>query len=198
MDQIVLQAMAKWPNVPHCYGWLALDARGSWRMRDQHAQHHGLPGDKILHTALCAFINRNYQGDANGNWYFQNGPQRVYVNLSRTPYILHTDTDLQIHDHTGQAWPTLDAAWMDQEGYLLLQSAGRIGQLDDRDLTQLLPQFMLAGNSADEAAWQAWLAGAASDLTFRYGGQDLPLRRLVQDAATNFGFCRTPQPDHPA
>ena len=29
MDDIVKQAMAKWPNVPHCYGWLALDARGS-------------------------------------------------------------------------------------------------------------------------------------------------------------------------
>ena len=28
MDDIVKQAMAKWPNVPHCYGWLALDARG--------------------------------------------------------------------------------------------------------------------------------------------------------------------------
>ncbi len=27
MDEIVRQAMAKWPSVPHCYGWLALDAR---------------------------------------------------------------------------------------------------------------------------------------------------------------------------
>ena len=26
MDEIVKQAMAKWPNVPHCYGWLGLDA----------------------------------------------------------------------------------------------------------------------------------------------------------------------------
>ena len=30
MDDIVKQAMAKWPNVPHCYGWLGLDARGNW------------------------------------------------------------------------------------------------------------------------------------------------------------------------
>ena len=29
MDDIVRQALAKWPNVPHCYGWLGLDARGS-------------------------------------------------------------------------------------------------------------------------------------------------------------------------
>ena len=32
MDDIVKQALAKWPNVPHCYGWLGLDARGNWYM----------------------------------------------------------------------------------------------------------------------------------------------------------------------
>ena len=26
MDDIVKQALAKWPNVPDCYGWLALDS----------------------------------------------------------------------------------------------------------------------------------------------------------------------------
>ena len=30
MDDIVLQAMVKWPKVPACYGWLGLDARGRW------------------------------------------------------------------------------------------------------------------------------------------------------------------------
>lgn len=29
MDDIVKQAMVKWPNVPDCYGWLGLDARGN-------------------------------------------------------------------------------------------------------------------------------------------------------------------------
>ncbi|HZW22256.1 DUF2946 family protein, partial [Noviherbaspirillum sp.] len=47
MDEIVKQAMAKWPNVPHCYGWLALDARGNWRMRDDRAQKLNLAGDRI-------------------------------------------------------------------------------------------------------------------------------------------------------
>ena len=27
MDEIVKQALAKWPNVPHCTGWLLLDRR---------------------------------------------------------------------------------------------------------------------------------------------------------------------------
>ncbi|MDP9108148.1 MAG: DUF2946 family protein, partial [Pseudomonadota bacterium] len=64
MDDIVKAAMAKWPNVPDCYGWLALDARGHWRMRDETAQRQNSAGDKIVHTALLAFINRNYLHDA--------------------------------------------------------------------------------------------------------------------------------------
>ncbi|MFB0914815.1 MAG: DUF2946 family protein, partial [Burkholderiaceae bacterium] len=28
MDDLVKQAMAKWPNVPNCFGWLGLSARG--------------------------------------------------------------------------------------------------------------------------------------------------------------------------
>ena len=38
MDDIVKQAIAKWPNVPHCYGWLGLDARGDWYLRDDRTQ----------------------------------------------------------------------------------------------------------------------------------------------------------------
>jgi len=41
MDDIVRQALAKWPNVPDCYGWLGLDARGNWFMRDDSVQAHG-------------------------------------------------------------------------------------------------------------------------------------------------------------
>jgi Protein of unknown function (DUF2946) len=41
MDDIVKAAMAKWPNVPDCYGWLGLDARGNWYMRDDRVQAAG-------------------------------------------------------------------------------------------------------------------------------------------------------------
>ena len=92
MDDIVRQAMAKWPNVPHCYGWLALDARGAWRMRDERAQHLGLPGDKLVNAALVGFINRNYARDERGCWYFQNGPQRVYLQLEATPFVARNES----------------------------------------------------------------------------------------------------------
>ena len=41
MDDIVKAALVKWPNVPHCHGWLALDARGDWYMRDDRCQAAG-------------------------------------------------------------------------------------------------------------------------------------------------------------
>ena len=56
MDEIVRQAMAKWPNVPDCFGWLALDRRGQWRMRNEFAQANKLSGDPIRHAPLIDFI----------------------------------------------------------------------------------------------------------------------------------------------
>ena len=68
MDDIVKQAMAKWPNVPNCYGWLGLDERGHWYLRDDAAQargsfQSGVPGAKgslLQHEKLIEFIHRNY------------------------------------------------------------------------------------------------------------------------------------------
>ena len=67
MDDIVRQAMAKWPHVPDCFGWLGLDARGNWYMRDDQAQALGpfaggtrfAKGSVLTHEKLIAFIERN-------------------------------------------------------------------------------------------------------------------------------------------
>src|SRR4030095_7710788 len=89
MDDIVRQAIAKWPNVPHCFGWLGLDARGNWYMRDDRVQAAGpfpqSKGSLLKHDKLIDFIQRNYECDEQGQWFFQNGPQRVYVELEGTP-----------------------------------------------------------------------------------------------------------------
>ena len=85
MDDIVRQAMAKWPNVPDCHDWLGLDARGHWYMRDDRVQAAGpfpeVKGSLLRHDKLVAFIGRNYAADERGCWFFQNGPQRVFVEL---------------------------------------------------------------------------------------------------------------------
>lgn len=88
MDDAVVQSLIKWPAVPTCCGWLALDRRGVWRMRDDYAQTHRLPGDPIKHAALNAFISRNYACDTEGRYFFQNGPQRVFVDLEATPWVV--------------------------------------------------------------------------------------------------------------
>ncbi len=87
MDEQVLRSLIKWPNVPDCFGWLALDRRGQWRMRDEFAQQHQLSGQVIVHAALNEFISRNYVCDTLGRYFFQNGPQRVYISLAATPWI---------------------------------------------------------------------------------------------------------------
>src|SRR5213076_2875671 len=70
MDPIVEAALKKWPNVPHCYAWLALDARGDWYMRDDRIQAAGpfpkVKGSRILHEKLREFIQRNYASDEAG------------------------------------------------------------------------------------------------------------------------------------
>ncbi|MBS0494255.1 MAG: DUF2946 family protein [Proteobacteria bacterium] len=107
MDDIVKQAIAKWPNVPHCYGWLGLDVRGHWYLRDAATQTQGgfdvARGSRLEHAKLIEFIQRNYECDARGCWYFQNGPQRVYVELELAPWVWRLQADGGVLSHTGQA-----------------------------------------------------------------------------------------------
>ena len=77
MDEIVKQGMAKWPNVPSVYGWLGLDRRGHWLIK----------GERIANTIVADFIGRNYERDDRGRWFFQNGPQRVFIALDYTPFV---------------------------------------------------------------------------------------------------------------
>jgi hypothetical protein len=117
--------MAKWPNVPAVYGWLSLDRRGNWRNK----------GEKIGNSALREFIGRNYAADEQGRWYFQNGPQRVYVSLAYTPLVVHYEGD-RLFDHRGRPFAATAGALQDDEGSVLFPGAGTVALLDDRDLAR--------------------------------------------------------------
>jgi hypothetical protein len=120
MDDIVRQAMVKWPDVPDCYGWLGLDSRGQWWMRDDRVQalgafQSGQPGAKgslLRHEKLIDFIQRNYESDAQGQWYFQNGPQRVYIELEITPHIWRIENESTKFWWTKTAWSTWTPRWV--------------------------------------------------------------------------------------
>ena len=125
MDEIVEAALRKWPNVPHCHGWLALDARGNWFMRDDRIQAAGpfpqLKGSRITHDKLLGFIERNYDHDSAGAWFFQNGPQRVYVQLEAAPFVWRIDAAAgwPVESHTHRA-AQVRGVWLDEAGRLFL------------------------------------------------------------------------------
>ena len=153
MDEIVKAALLKWPNVPHCYGWLALDARGDWYMRDDRIQHSGpfpqVKGSRIEHEMLLAFIQRNYGHDEAGAWFFQNGPQRVYVELEAAPWVWRLEIDaagLHVHSHTGLP-AQVQASWLDENGRLFLATDIGLGLVHTMDMG-------IAAQAVDNGAWQ--------------------------------------------
>jgi hypothetical protein len=197
MDDIVKQAMAKWPNVPYCYGWLALDARGNWRMRDEHAQRNALPGDKLANAALVGFIVRNYARDERGCWYFQNGPQRVYVDLEATPFVARTDPAHGFVLHTGAPLDGVEAAFITEAGELILQQGDIVAQLDDRDVAQALNAVQADGQRVSDDALLAWLEGGGTLAapSLNVSGSSVPLRKMDRGAiADRFGFRKAPTP----
>src|SRR3954470_7703104 len=125
MDALVARAMAKWPNVPAVYGWLSLDRRGNWLIK----------GERIGNAALREFIGRNYEPDAKGRWFFQNGPQRVYAALAYTPLVVRYEADALV-DQCGRPF-TAGEMFVDDEGSLLISGSGTVALLDDRDLARL-------------------------------------------------------------
>jgi hypothetical protein len=186
MDDIVRQALAKWPNVPSCTGWLMLDRRGSWRMRDEAAQASGSPGTAIRHDALLGFINRNYAVDGHGQWYFQNGPQRVYVELGYTPFVVRLSVDqhgaLTLKDQAGAAFEP-SAVLLDDHGGILFADNGsppRVAVLHDHDLEVFSDHATLADDT---------LSGE-----FRWNDQAVFRLEAVKagDVAARFGFVASP------
>src|SRR3982074_1268149 len=95
MDDIVLRGLARWPDVPAVYGWLALDRRGNWLIR----------GEPVNNAVFPAYIGRNYQHDSEGRWFFQNGPQRVFAAFDYTPIVYRVvsgeSTPLALESHAG-------------------------------------------------------------------------------------------------
>lgn len=178
MDDIVKQAIAKWPNVPDCYGWLGLDARGNWYMRDDRVQAAGpfasaqgsaaSKGSLLKHEKLIDFIQRNYESDASGRWFFQNGPQRVYVELQATPFIWRVDAApaFAVVAHTGQA-ARIQRCVLDEQGLVYLETDLGFGLVHTQDMT-------FAADAVEQGLW-------------------VPEELRTADLPARFGYVRSPQ-----
>jgi Protein of unknown function (DUF2946) len=186
MDDIVRQAMAKWPNVPDCYGWLGLDARGQWWMRDDRVQAlgsfassfasslagtsgdiaHSARGSLLQHAKLIDFIHRNYACDTQGRWCFQNGPQRVYIELQATPYIWRVQDDFSLLAHTGQA-ARAQRCIVDEHGRVYMDSDAGFGLVHSQDMLH-------AASAIEQGLW-------------------VPQEVAASSLAERFGYVRSPQ-----
>ena len=175
MDDLVKQAMAKWPNVPNCYGWLGLSARGDWYMRDDAAQAAGpftgggsttaSKGSRLQHDKLIAFIVRNYACDESGQWYFQNGPQRVFVELETTPLIARLLPDNSVVAHTGEPL-NVQRCLIDEAGHLYLDCNQGLARLHTQDVAAALPLV-------EQGLW-------------------VPQDAVAQQLPTRFDYCLSP------
>lgn len=165
MDDIVKQALAKWPNVPDCYGWLGLDARGRWWLRDDAAQAAGpfplSKGELLQHAKLLEFIARNYECDALGRWFFQNGPQRVYVELEATPLVWRIGPDGAVTSHTGRPSVQPTECLVDEDGRVYLAAPEGLGLVHTLDVP-------LVAEAIDAGRWTPREVRAA-ELPARHG-----------------------------
>lgn len=195
MDEIVLRGMARWPNVPSVFGWLSLDRRGHWLLK----------GERVANPGIAAFFGRNYSHDDQGRWFFQNGPQRVYVALDYTPHIYRITSApgsaLTLTSHSGTPVKTVRAAYIDDAGQLLLETDLGIGLIHDADLEILVPRFSSPGGRVGEAALAETLdavqAGKDAALELSLDNTCIAVKPVrAAEVPARFGFV--PRPVQPA
>jgi hypothetical protein len=188
MEDWVFRALERWPNVPALFGWLSLDRRGRWLIR----------GEPITRPQIIDTIGANYAADEYGRWYFQNGPQRGYMALEYAPLVLRADGETLIA-HTGSCVEQPAAAYLDEQGAVLLMTEHGPGVVSDSDLDWILQRLTLdTGGTIGEEDLAIALAipsGGGTALSLSVAGHELPVARL--DAALapeTLGFVREPQP----
>ena len=183
LDDQVVQAMRRWPQVPAVHGWLRLDRRGRWllvdRGRPDFDEARDGAGSGITSPPILDFIGRNYGADEAGRWFWQNGPQRVFVDVDLAPLVLRVvgeATAASLVTHTGYPVDTPQRGWMDEDGNVFLETTMGPGVLHDLDL---------AGLELDEDS---------PGLRLRLGATRVALVPLAAAADDSLGFVRRPRP----
>ena len=188
MDDWVLRAMARWPNVPALFGWLGLDRRGRWLIKNE----------IISHPRIIETIDRNYAHDEHGRWFFQNGPQRGYIALASAPLVLRAapdDPDALV-THTNRRVTQPGAAYLDEEGALVLTTEHGPGEIVGSELDWALHRLRRDGRPIAESDLMSALetvSGQMTRMTLLLSDAELPVGRLDFAAAPDkLGFVRDP------
>lgn len=189
MDEWVIKALRRWPNVPALFGWLGLSRRGRWLIQ----------GESISHQRIVTTLSRNYAGDEQGRWYFQNGPQRGYVQLESTPLILFvTDDRRGLVTHTGLLASQIRDVYLDEEGAVVAMTEHGAAEIAGSDLPWILERLSHRDHALNDDALAAALAldsGSVTDIVLTLDSATMPLRRLdFADIPSALGFVREPMP----
>lgn len=201
MDEQVIAAMARWPDVPEVFGWLSLNVAGQWRLHpagDALSLQQPSAGEPIGNQQTNQFINRNYTHDAQGRWFFQNGPQRVYVRLDAAPYVFFTAGDGDRHSlvtHNGLDTGPVLGWYVDDAGHIYARTAVGPGLIAGRDLIPVLDALRPLDGSDLSAFLER--AGSQSDAVYVRWGEANVCPLHVCTAArlpAMLGFVRHPQP----
>lgn len=186
MEDWVLRSLKRWPNVPALFGWLKLDRRGRWLIQDE----------IISRPQIIDTINRNYTVDDQGRWYFQNGPQRGYMELEYAPLVLRVIAGT-LTTHTEQPVAQPSGVFMDENGALLFKTEHGPGALIDDELEWALQRMSVAGQPVDDTQLAEALAlpsDSVTQLELIVGNSRLPVQRLdAGDAPDKLGFVRVPK-----
>jgi Protein of unknown function (DUF2946) len=188
MDDDVIKAMTRWPNVPAAWGWLRIDRRGHWFIvkrdtPDFNESRDGI-GSIVRNERLIDFMARNYNAEPNGAWYFQNGPQRVFVDCELAPLVWrveHEQDQLRWVAHTGAIANETLAVAVDVDGNVYIKTELGPGVIDDRQLARL-DQWLRENDD-----------GSMQLLTNRVTSTYLPVA-LNSEPALLWGFEKAPRP----
>ena len=195
---MVKKAMQKWPNVPNVFGWLRLDRRGNWLLLVRPDSF-----ERIGNTALVDFIGRNYERDASGRWYFQNGPQRVFVGLDYTPHVYRLGERVGEGERrwvTHAGWPAgrpLELLFDEDDNVVLVTELGP-GVVVDRDLPALIDGLRENGAEVDlDDLLPRLRAGRGTPQTgLRLFDEQVSMAAISSAMlAERFGFIAEPAPE---
>lgn len=127
-----------------------------------------------------------YERDDEGQWFFQNGPQRVYVELAYTPWVVRlTDMNgtLRRAGQTGAAFEPA-YAWIDDAGGILFSDEAtppRVAALHDHDIDLFANHATLLDDEGRDGVFH-WRDGV-----------DLALQPIPRDAVgERFSFVASP------
>jgi hypothetical protein len=163
-------------------------ARPPRQLADPRRAHRQRRAQRLYQPQLCS--------DAQGRWFFQNGPQRVFVSLQAAPFVysLHgAGGVLAATAHTGIEARRIDAAFVDEEGAMYLVTDLGPGLVLDRDLARLLAAVVGPGDGDENVA--SLLRGDDQAIRVETGAAAVPLTRIAsQELAGLFHFDPDPQP----